>query len=367
MGFRVISESTLPILAAPISFALAAPATWFMRRWAIRHDFTDKPGGHKGHAAPVALGGGVGVTAAIVLPVILGSMLAREFANAPPSWIPDAATPHLAGIAAKTPGALAICAGAVALCLMGLWDDRRPLGPGIKFLIQVAVATILVLFCNLRLLSHLGEPTSIILSILWIVTLTNSLNFLDNMDGLAAGVAAIAAAVFALTSMLGGQIFVPACCWLLVGSLLGFLPFNFHPARIYMGDAGSTVVGMLLGVFTIMTTFVAPSHGDRPLAVFSPLVVMAVPLYDTLSVFLIRWRLSVPLWRGDRRHFSHRLVKRGMSVPRAVMVIWLATAVTAMPALLLPKAGWAEAWGILIHTALVVCLVALLESTGDHA
>lgn len=362
----LISESTLPLLAVAAGWIIAAPGTWLARRWAVRRGFVDKPGGHKGHAEPVALGGGVAIAAGVVLPMVAGVLAAKALVAQPPGWLPASLTIHLSGIVAKMPAALAICGGATAMCILGAIDDRRPLGPGVKFLIQFAVAAVLVVVFNLRLLTHLGEAISIGLSVLWIVTLTNSLNFLDNMDGLASGVAAIAAAIFAITSMLAGQIFVPACCWLLVGALLGFLPFNFHPARIYMGDAGSTVIGFLLAVFTILTTFVDPGHADRPLGVLSPLVVMAVPLYDTLSVFFIRWRLGVPLWRGDRRHFSHRLVKRGMGVRKAVMVIWLATLVTALPALLLPKAEWHEAWGIVIHTVLVVMLVALLESSGNH-
>ncbi len=362
----MISEQTLPLFAAPIGFILCAIGTAIVRRWSLRHEFVDRPGGHKGHRDPVALGGGIAVTAAVVAPISFGVLVAWWCATSPPAWIPQAALPHLSGIVAKIPVALGICAAATAMCILGVIDDKRPLGAGLKFVVQFAIAAFLVIACNLRLLSHLDATLSIGLSILWIVTLTNSMNFLDNMDGLSSGVAAIAAAVFAVSSMLSGQIFVPTCCWLLVGALAGFLPFNFHPAKIYMGDAGSTVIGLLLAVFTILTTFVDPNQNQRPVGVFSPLVVMAVPLYDTASVFYLRWRIGVPLWRGDRRHFSHRLVRRGMSVPKAVLAIWLATLVTAMPALLLPKADWLESWIIFMHTLLVVALVALLESSGPH-
>lgn len=362
----MISEYSLSLLALPVGALIAAPGTWLVRNLSLKRGFVDRPGGHKAHATPVALGGGIAIVAAIVLPIAAGGLFAQVYADHPPAWLPSAAALHLPGIAVKMPIAWAICGAACVMCGVGLIDDARPLGPGAKLLIQFLVAAVLVVVFDLRLLSHLSPAISISLSILWIVTLINSLNFLDNMDGLASGVAVIAASIFALAAMRGGQVFVPACCWLLVGALLGFLPFNFYPARIYMGDAGSTVVGLLLAVFTILTTFVDPSRDARPVGVFSPLVVMAVPLYDTLSVFYLRRRLGVPLWRGDRRHFSHRLVQRGMSVKKAVLVIWLATMVTALPALMLPHATWAEAWGILLHTILVVTLVALLESTGSH-
>ncbi len=344
--------------AAVLSFVLT-PA---MRRWARARDFVDRPGGHKGHVAPVALGGGIVVTACVIAPMAAGVLAAWWMARAgAPGWLPAGLAVHLGGMAAKMPTALAICGAAAVMCAMGVIDDARALGAGVKFLVQAGIAVALVAGFDLRLLSHLPMWLSGTLSVLWILTLTNSLNFLDNMDGLSSGVALIASLVFGAASILAGQVFVPACCALLAGALLGFLPYNFHPATIYLGDAGSTVVGMLLAVFTILTTFVDPGQPYRPIGVFAPLVVMAVPLYDTASVFFLRWRLGVPLWKGDRRHFSHRLVRRGMRVPVAVLVIWLTTLVTALPALLLPRATWMEAVVIAVQTMFVVLLVALLE------
>jgi UDP-GlcNAc:undecaprenyl-phosphate GlcNAc-1-phosphate transferase len=300
------------------------------------------------------------------VPILLGLLAARLLAPDCPGWFPSALAPHLSGIVAKTPTALGIVLAAAAICVTGLIDDVRPMRPHVKLLIQAAITIALVAGTDLRLLSHLSWPVSVGLSVLWILTLTNSLNFLDNMDGLTAGVAIIAAAVFATTAMMTGQLFVPVCCWLLVGALAGFLPFNWHPASIFLGDAGSLLVGFLLGVFTILTTFADPSQGQQPIGIIAPLVVMAVPLYDTASVCFLRWRSGAPIWAGDRRHFSHRLVRRGMSVRMAVGVICLATLVTALPALLLPKAGWPLACGIVVQTLLVVSLVALLESSGTR-
>ncbi len=137
-------------------------------------------------------------------------------------------------------------------------------------------------------------------------------------------------------------------------------PPTAQPATTFL------IVAVIAAVFTILTTYVDPTAGPKPLGLAAPLVVMAVPLYDTASVILARWRAGDPIWRGDRRHFSHRLVRRGMGVRRAVLLIWLATLTTAMPALLLPTAGWALAVGVLVQTLLVVALVALMESAGAH-
>lgn len=362
----MITESTLPFIALGVGVVGCAGLTLIVRRWSSARGFVDRPGGHKAHAAPVALGGGAAVTLAVILPILFGVLLAWVFEASPPDWMPPAIRPHLSGIVSRLPVALAICGAAVVMCVLGLVDDRRPLSPWLRLVIQIAVAAALVIGWDLRLLSHLPSAVSITLSVLWILTLTNSLNFLDNMDGLATGVVLIAAMIFGVAAMRAGQVFVPTCCWLLAGALLGFLPFNFHPASIYLGDAGSTVIGLLLAAFTILTTFTSPARGQEPIGVIAPLLVIAVPLYDTASVFYLRLRSGIPIWTADRRHFSHRLVRRGMGVRQAVLVIWLATLVTALPVLLLPNASWPVAWGIVLQTLLVVVLVALLESAGPH-
>jgi UDP-GlcNAc:undecaprenyl-phosphate/decaprenyl-phosphate GlcNAc-1-phosphate transferase len=357
-----MNQTTLPLAAALIGGAISLFGTWATCRVSRRIGFVDHPGGHKGHAGPIALGGGVAIAAAVAVPMLAAVILAR-FGGA--GLLPEAARIHLGGIVSKTPLALGIIAGIVITCGMGLWDDRRPLRPLPKLMVQMIVAAGLVLVYDLRLLSHLGWTVSSALSILWILTLMNSLNFLDNMDGLAAGVAMIASSVFAFAALADGQFFVPACCMLLAGALAGFLPFNFFPAKIFMGDAGSQVIGMLLGVFTILTTFADPARGQKPIGALAPLVVMAVPLYDTVSVVFLRMRMHVSIWTGDRRHISHRLINRGMSVPRAVLIIWLATLVTALPALLLATASWTLAWCIAGETIFVVSVVAFLEWTGS--
>lgn len=346
--------------------ACSAGATLAIRTIARAWGVVDRPGAHKAHAAPVALGGGIALALTIVSAILLALWLAQSWSNSAPSWLPASVRVHLGGVVTKTPIALALCGSVLVVCLVGFFDDLRPLSPLFRLLAETGVALVLVVGFNLRLLSHLGGACSTALSVLWIVTLINSFNLLDNMDGLAAGVAAIAASVFAVAAIREGQVFVPACCLLLAGALAGFLPFNFHRATIYLGDAGSLVIGLLLAVFTILTTFADPARGQAPIGVIAPLIVMAVPLYDTASVIVIRLRSGDPIWVGDRRHFSHRLVRRGMSVPRAVLVIWLATLATSLPALLLPSATWPVACGILAQTVLVVALVALLESAGPR-
>jgi UDP-GlcNAc:undecaprenyl-phosphate GlcNAc-1-phosphate transferase len=343
---------------------LSAALTAMVRSAARRIGFVDRPGGHKAHERPVALGGGLAVMLAVTLPMLAAVLGATLWVDQPPLWLPTEIAIHLGGIVTKTPLALALMASALVLTGLGLWDDAWPLTPIVKLLVELIVAVVLVALFDLRLLSHLGPYLSSALSVLWILTLINAMNFMDNMDGLASGVTFIAATVFAIAAWQDGQVFVPVCCLLLAGAMLGFLPFNWNPAGIFLGDAGSLVVGFFLAVFTILTTFADPSRGQKPVGALAPLIVMAVPLYDAVSVVLLRLRAGTPIWAGDRRHFSHRLLRRGFSVRQAVLVIWLATLVTALPALALPTANWSMAIGIAVQTILVVLLVALLERTG---
>jgi len=147
----------------------------------------------------------------------------------------------------------------------------------------------------------------------------------------------------------------------LSGALCGFLLFNFHPARIFMGDAGSLVVGYTLGVLTVLTTYYDPAQGLTPLGVVVPLVVLAVPLYDMISVVIHRVRLGLSPLRGDRRHFSHRLVAKGMSTRGAVLTIYLATAATGLSAVVLPRVDWPSAALLLGQCLCVVVMIAVLE------
>ena len=149
---------------------------------------------------------------------------------------------------------------------------------------------------------------------------------------------------------------------LLAGALVGFLPYNFYPATTYMGDAGSMVVGFLLGVLSCLTTYTPAAGHDWRVGVFVPFVVMSLPLYDMVSVVILRLRDRRNPMVGDRRHFSHRLLQRGMSVRTAVLTIYLCTAATAIAATLLPQvAGRVGAVLVVGQTVLIVLVLAILE------
>ncbi|NLX14680.1 MAG: undecaprenyl/decaprenyl-phosphate alpha-N-acetylglucosaminyl 1-phosphate transferase, partial [Phycisphaerales bacterium] len=200
-----------------------------------------------------------------------------------------------------------------------------------------------------------------VLTTLWIVALTNAFNFMDNMDGLSAGAAALTSLVLALCAFLAGQIFVPCLLLLIAGAVVGFLVYNFPPASIFMGDAGSLVIGYFLAVCAVLTTYYDPRQQLTPFGILVPMLVFAIPLYDMISVVIQRYRIGYSIFSSDCRHFSHRLVKLGLSKRSALLTIYLATLATALSAILLPLSNWLMAVLIFGQCLCVILIIAILE------
>lgn len=311
--------------------------------------------------------GGIGIFAGIALPMLAG-LIGVQVLDV--GVLAPAVAPHVAGIQEQAPMAIALLACLTVLHALGVVDDRRALGPGIKLLVMFAAAGGIVgagfwFDSQTRLLTMFdayvgGAWASVAITVLWIVAVTNAMNFMDNMDGLAGGVSAIAAACFLAAALVNGQWFVAAVLALVVGSCLGFLVFNFPPARIYMGDGGSLVLGFVLAFLTVRTTYYTGAEGSLAggwYAVFMPLIVLAVPLYDFVSVSLIRISQGRSPFVGDTQHFSHRLVKRGLSPRAAVVVIYGITAGTGIAGISL---GSLQPWQAVLAGLQVLILIGVL-------
>lgn len=256
------------------------------------------------------------------------------------------------------------------LVALGLIDDRTGVNHWLRLAIQFAVAAIVVIGLGFGLTAYIANPwLTNLLSIVWIVGVINSFNMLDNMDGLSGGVAAIIASTMALVMLttpdpgtVRPQLFVASLLLVTTGSLLGFLWHNKPPAKIFMGDAGSYLVGFLIAVAMLMATFAG--NVDRPHAVLAPLCAMAVPLYDMTTVLWIRIREGRSPFVGDRSHFSHRLVDLGLSRTQAVCTIYLVTATCGLAALLLTHVSVVQAAAVLGIVVCMLLLIVILESTG---
>jgi UDP-GlcNAc:undecaprenyl-phosphate GlcNAc-1-phosphate transferase len=278
------------------------------------------------------LGGGLAVMTGMVVPLLAGALLVMVI---PSGWVFGAKTIGLLkhGLNRRALELGGIVFGAFGMLLLGFWDDRVELKPGVKLLGQFLIATVvaasgvrITLFIPSLLFHYL-------ITVLWIVTLVNALNFMDNMNGLCAGLGAIGAWCFGLKAASDGDYLVATIAFLVAGSLAGFLPWNFPNGKVFLGDAGSHLVGYLLAVLAILPHFYTRQH-PNVLNVLIPLLVLAVPLADLVSVVILRWRKGQPFWVGDTNHLSHRLVRAGLSRTGAVITIWFMAAITGALAFL---------------------------------
>ncbi len=340
-----------------------------VRRRALAWGFVDKPGARKIHAKAIPLGGGIVIFWVTMLPILLVTLLAvygEKFGA--PDWFPAALGVHTEGVAGRWGLVVSLFLGTGLLHVLGLIDDKRHLGPWLKLAVQLGAALILATVGGIRFSFFLSSIfITTILSVFWMVIIMNAFNFLDNMDGLSAGIGAICAAMILSAAISSGQVFVAGLLALLIGALLGFLVFNFAPAKIFMGDAGSLVVGLLIAAATIRTTYYHEGiESGRWFSALIPLVVLAVPLYDCISVTLIRIMQGKSPMVGDKQHFSHRLINRGMTTRQAVLTIYLATACCGLGAVFLNQVDRLGAILVFVQTVLIVLIIAILERPQDQ-
>ncbi|MGI9014301.1 MAG: MraY family glycosyltransferase [Phycisphaerales bacterium] len=363
-----------PVLALiPLSFLLAWPLTLIVIRLSQRVGALDSAGarGHSKILRNVPNTGGIAVFLAIAVPMLVGLLAITLASDSLIAIVPGLET-HVERLHGED-GSLGtvligfgLLGGMLLMHIIGLIDDRASLGALPKLGVQIAVAATLAIWCEVRLLELLGPVPSVLITIAWIVVVTNAINFMDNMDGLAGGVSAIVASFLLTATIINGQWFIAAALALLIGALLGFLWFNLPPARVFMGDGGSLVVGFLLAVLTTRTTFFHGDLGGSWYGVFMPLIMLAIPIYDFTTVTLIRLGQGKSPFVGDQQHFSHRLVQRGLSTTSAVVIIWCFTAVTAIGGISL---GYLETWQaalVFTQTGLILLTLALLEWAGHR-
>jgi len=260
-----------------------------------------------------------------------------------------------------------ILLSALVLFLLGLWDDKKHLGPFFKLAVQFAVAITAARFAEVRVELFIeNKIITAALSAVWIVLIINAFNFLDNMDGAAAGIAVIASCILFTAAAINGQVFVGGLAIVFIGTLLGFLVFNFPPAKIFAGDAGSLVTGFLLALLTLRTTYYHEAQSGQWYVVFTPAIVMAVPLYDFISVTALRLKQGKSPFIGDTQHFSHRLKRHGLTDTQTVLTLYLATLCTGLGATFLYQVNLAGAILILIQTIMVLSIIAILETTSGN-
>lgn len=302
-------NSAFIVLAASLALSLILTET--VRRFAVRFGYVAHPQNDRWHKTPTALLGGVAIFFAYLLPLLY---FVGEY---PPLQL--------------------LLFGALLICGMGLLDDFLHFQPYTKLIGQIVVACMFVAggqFVGLFDWSIL----TFALALVWIVGVTNAFNLLDNMDGLSAGTACIAAFCLMLAGISTGNPMVVLACASLVGATLGFLWFNFYPAKIFMGDSGSLFLG-----FTLSTLAVTGQWGNVTNVLFAlliPVLVLAVPIFDTAFVSLVRFFNGRPISQGGRDHTSHRLVAFGLSERTTVLLFYTMSMLCGVLAVVGLKYDW---------------------------
>ncbi|MBY0307396.1 MAG: undecaprenyl/decaprenyl-phosphate alpha-N-acetylglucosaminyl 1-phosphate transferase [Phycisphaerales bacterium] len=383
------------LLLVVVAFALAVPLTVYARSMGHRLaalDGAGVAGQVKEGARRVPNTGGVAVFGAVTLPLVVflvGMRLGLD--RSVVEWVPALAE-HLDRVRdqAGAYGWLLICLA--VLHVMGLIDDRRPLGAMPKLLVMLVCATVFVVASDTRVLTLLdahagGRWLSVLVTVVWIVAVTNAMNFIDNMDGLCGGVGAIAGACFMAGALVHRQWFVAGVLALLVGACLGFLVFNFpwrRPATIFLGDGGSLVVGFVLATMAVRITYAWIDAGEGPAeavrdagrwhAVLTPFVVLAVPLYDMLSVTFLRLKQGKSPFVGDLQHLSHRLHfgglsrdGKGLTKRDTVVVICGLTAITGCGGVILPALAPWQGLVVFAQTVAALTLLGVWEYRASAA
>jgi UDP-GlcNAc:undecaprenyl-phosphate GlcNAc-1-phosphate transferase len=316
----------------PFNYFLAAFAGAFLttllalplwRKWCLRTNLVDDPRDGKNYDAPKIHSGAVPLAGGLaVLTGILATLAAGLFFTASSIENPQVLPPIAYGFEHRITELLAIAIGAIGITVLGLIDDKHELKPLPKFTGQFLIALLVAIACKRITLFVHSETFSYAVTVLWLLTVINAFNFIDNMNGLCAGLGAIGALLFAFIAATNGEYLVALMGFLMCGALVGFLPWNFPNARAFLGDAGSHLVGYLLAVMAILPHFYTKQN-PHPLAVLSPLLILAIPLVDLAQVVILRTLNRKPFWIGDTNHLSHRLVRAGLSQTHAVLLLWL--------------------------------------------
>jgi UDP-GlcNAc:undecaprenyl-phosphate/decaprenyl-phosphate GlcNAc-1-phosphate transferase len=318
------------------AFVMVGGLTEFVRKLAVHLALTDRPSARKGHRRPTPYLGGVGIVAGVLGPAAIAL--------------------HGGDMRLRT---VFVAAGAVAF--LGLADDVRPLTPRVRLVVEAMAASAVVTVGRVQIFG--GWP-DYVLPVLWVVVITNSFNLLDNMDGAAAGIACVTGAVLALPAFMVGQRGVGVLLLALACGCAGFLPHNWTPARIFMGDAGSLFIGFVVATSALLVFAPAAHHAS----IAGPLMVTFVATLDTCVVLVSRHRAGRPLMLGGTDHVSHRLRRLGLSTWQVALALSGAAGLTCLAAIPVVR-GWVPApVPIAVVAALGAVLVWLLQKVPvyDH-
>ncbi|MCE4955853.1 glycosyltransferase family 4 protein [Macrococcoides caseolyticum] len=303
----------------------------------------DKPNYRKVHTKPVSVLGGVVILISFLVGIYIGHPVEPEIKP--------------------------IIIGAILINILGIFDDIFDLSAIIKLVGQIAIASIVVMHgIKLDLITlPFGVVIefgilSIPMTILWIVAVTNAINLVDGLDGLATGVSMIALGTIGFIAILQHNIFIMMICSVLIGALLGFLKYNFYPAKIFLGDNGALMLGFIIGVLSLLGF-----KNITLISLFFPIIILAVPFIDMSFAMIRRYRQGKPIMQADKAHLHHKLLGLGYTHAQTVILIYSIAILFSIAAIILYLSTRVGA--ILIVTLIIITIELIVEFTGlidDH-
>lgn len=310
-GFIFISVFLTALL---ITIAL----TPLVRKLALKYNFQDAPSTRKVHKNPVPLGGGIAVYLGFFLTILAILFFILFFTHFSVGTVKSI----------KNLQGLLLCG--TLIVIMGLIDDKKIIPAKIKLAVQILLAVILYYFgFSIDFVSlpkikmfYLDGWVSFLLTLFWIVGLTNALNFLDGLDGLLCGITVISSLTVAIITASQGQLTVTILMLILAGSCLGFLKYNFHPAKIFLGDAGSLFIGLMFSSLSVMGAFKVTAA----IVFIVPIIIMGIPIFDTTFAVTRRMFKGQSVFKADKEHLHHKLLNMGLSHKKVVLTIYFINA-----------------------------------------
>ena len=325
-----MSQVILPVIIAFLVAFIAAPITLKLaKKWGAM----DAPGGRKVHTYSMPRMGGLAIYAGFLVAVLATQTINTQL--------------------------IGILIGCTMIVLLGIIDDIKGLSPKVKLAGQTLAALVVVLFgVQISLITNpfadvfFLNAWAIPITILWIVGITNAVNLIDGLDGLAAGTSGIAAVTIGLVAFLEGYVAVAILAMILAGSIFGFLPFNFNPAKIFMGDTGSMFLGFTLAVLAV----VGLTKSATVISVFIPIVILGIPIFDTMYAIVRRYLNGTPIFQADKEHLHHQLLNMGLTHKQTVLVIYAVNLCLGGSAVLMSLIAPPQAVVILIGITVIMLL-----------
>jgi len=348
------------VLLYLVAFTLSVFLVPMVRRVALRVGAIDLPDRvRKIHASAVPRMGGVAIFIAFVVPVVCAYVIGAL-------WVQDSVV--YAVLREDFSRAVGLLAAATLILCLGIYDDIHHARPRVKVLVQM-IAALILCWVGIRI-DRIGNPfgggmiefgwLAWPLTVFWVIAITNAINLIDGMDGLGPGVGLFVAGTMFLISLFFQAPLVAPVMAALVGAIIGFLIFNFHPAKIFMGDSGSLFIGFLLAAIAIQGSV----KKSTIVALLIPIVALALPIIDTVMAIARRWSRGLPMSVADKQHVHHRLIKLGFSQREAVFVLYGVSVILGCVALVIAVLG--SAMGIAIAGGTIVAIIVAVHVLGGR-